>query len=101
MGKMVSKSFISIKCSGYLIPGCKQSSDLRREGTLAKLQCYSPTSIDHEIKPPVLLGHGVALVVEVRVGNADPDEAAARVGQNPASNYGSSAVSRERGEKVE
>ena len=76
----------------YLIPWCKQSSDLWRERTLAKLQCHSPTSIDHEIKPPVLLGHGVALVVEVRVGDADPDKATACVGQNPASNNGCSAV---------
>ena len=39
------------------------------EGALAEGQGHGPAPVDHEVKPAVLLGHGVALGVDVGVGH--------------------------------
>ena len=39
------------------------------EGALAEGKGHSPAPVDHEVKPAVLLGHGVALGVDVGVGH--------------------------------
>jgi len=53
----------------HLVPGYKQSPDLWGEGALAEGQGHGPASVDHKVKPAVLLGHGVALGVNVGVGH--------------------------------
>ena len=47
---------------------CKQSFYFRREGTLSELEGDGSSSIEHEVKPAVLPGHGVALAEVVRPG---------------------------------
>ena len=63
-----------------------------RKGALAKLESDRPASVDHEVEPAVLLGHGVTLVVKFGVGHPNTDEATTGGGQNAASNDCGSAI---------
>ena len=65
---------------------------MRREWTLSKLECDCSPSVHHKVEPTVLLGHRVALVVEVGVRHSDSDEATAGVGQDPSTNYSGTTI---------
>ena len=62
----------------------------RRIRVPPELQHDRSTAVDHEVKPPVVPGHGEAFVGQGR-GHPDPDEAHPVGGNHSAPDYCSSA----------
>ena len=71
----------------YLIPWDEHADLLVLEGALSELDSDGASPVDHEVEPPVGLRHRVALRVEVVVGHADADQAAAGLGHHATENH--------------
>ena len=92
--RTLSTDKISSRTNTHLIPGDEEGSNPRGEGTLAELEADGPAPIDHEVEPAVLLGHGVALRVEVLVADPHAHEATPRRGHDAAADDGGAAAKR-------
>ena len=78
----------------HLVPRNEEGANPRGEGTLAELEADGPAPVDHEVEPAVLLGHGVALRVEVLVADPHAHEATPRRGHDAAADDGGAAAKR-------